>query len=192
VSVSHPTRVRNTSRNTESTNDMKTLPNTTHANRAGIWPVRDRSIAISNPNTPFETEPPMSTLAPLDDLDELDPNRQRPPDLPGDDVADESLAARAPVARCADGNGTMVGLFFSDHVVDIARAKAMCALCPLAQQCLTDALEREEPWGVWGGQSISGGRIIVAKRPCGRPPKIPRPEVIYDEMGPVGASLISA
>jgi WhiB family redox-sensing transcriptional regulator len=86
----------------------------------------------------------------------------------------------------------MVGLFFSDHVVDIARAKAMCALCPVAQQCLTDALEREEPWGVWGGQSISGGRIVVAKRPCGRPPKIPRPEVIYDEMGPVGASLISA
>jgi WhiB family redox-sensing transcriptional regulator len=182
----------------ESTNDMKTFPNTTHANPAGIWPVRDRAIATSNSNTSFETELPMSTFAPLDDLDELDeldeldPNRQRPPDLPGDDVADESLAARAPIARCADGNGTMVGLFFSDHVVDIARAKAMCALCPVAQQCLTDALEREEPWGVWGGQSISGGRIIAAKRPCGRPPKVPRPEVIYDEMGPVGASLISA
>jgi WhiB family redox-sensing transcriptional regulator len=168
---------------------MKTLPNTTHANPAGIWPVRDHAIATSNSNISFETELPMSTFAPLD---ELDPNRQRPPDLPDDDVADESLAARAPIARCADGNGTMVGLFFSDHVVDIARAKAMCALCPVTQQCLTDALEREEPWGVWGGQSISGGRIIVAKRPCGRPPKIPRPEVIYDEMGPVGASLISA
>ncbi len=168
---------------------MKTLPNTTHANPAGIWPVRDHAIATSNSNISFETELPMSTFAPLD---ELDPNRQRPPDLPGDDVADESLVARAPIARCADGNGTMVGLFFSDHVVDIARAKAMCALCPVAQQCLTDALEREEPWGVWGGQSISGGRIIVAKRPCGRPPKIPRPEVLYDEMGPVGAPLVSA
>jgi WhiB family redox-sensing transcriptional regulator len=168
---------------------MKTLPNTTHANPAGIWPVRDHAIATSNSNISFETELPMSTFAPLD---ELDPNRQRPPDLPDDDVADESLAARAPIARCADGNGTMVGLFFSDHVVDIARAKAMCALCPVTQQCLTDALEREEPWGVWGGQSISGGRIIVAKRPCGRPPKIPRPEVIYDEMGPVGAPLVSA
>ena len=174
---------------------MKTLANTTQANPAGTWPARDRAIATSNSNTSFETTLPMNTCAPLDELDELDeldPNRQRPPDLPDDDVADESLAARAPIARCADGNGTMVGLFFSDHVVDIARAKAMCALCPVAQQCLTDALEREEPWGVWGGQSISGGRIIVAKRPCGRPPKIPRPEVIYDEMGPAGVSLISA
>lgn len=102
---------------------------------------------------------------------------------------DESLAARAPVARCADGNGTMVGLFFSDHVVDIARAKAMCALCPLTFDCLNAALEREEPWGVWGGELVSGGRIVVNKRPCGRPPKNPRPDVVYDEMGPVGLDL---
>jgi len=171
---------------------MKTIPNTTHANPTGIWPGRNRAIANSNPDTSFETELPMSTFAPIHDLDELDPDRQRPPDLPGDDMADELLGARAPVARCADGNGTMAGLFFSDHVVDIARAKAMCALCPLAEQCLAGALEREEPWGVWGGQLLSGGRIIVGKRPCGRPPKNPRPEVIYDEMGPVGAPLISA
>jgi WhiB family redox-sensing transcriptional regulator len=171
---------------------MKTLPNVTHANPAGIWPSRDRTIAMRNPDTSFETELPMSTFAPLDDLDELDLARQRPPDLPGDAVANELRGARAPVARCADGNGTMAGLFFSDHVVDVARAKAMCALCPLAQQCLAGALEREEPWGVWGGQLLSGGRIIAGKRPCGRPPKHPRPEVIYDEMGPVGAPLISA
>ena len=107
-------------------------------------------------------------------------------------AGDEPGAVRVPVARCADGNGTMVGLFFSDHVVDIARARAMCALCPLQSQCLADALEREEPWGVWGGQLLSGGRIIADKRPCGRPPKAPRSEVVYDEMGPVGATLVSA
>ncbi len=61
----------------------------------------------------------------------------------------------------------------------------MCALCPLRFACLADALEREEPWGVWGGELISGGRIVANKRPCGRPPKHPRPEVVYDEMGPV-------
>ena len=110
-----------------------------------------------------------------------DPDRER--DLAGS--TDESLEARAPIARCADGNGTMSGLFFSDHVVDIARAKAMCALCPLQFECLAGALEREEPWGVWGGELISGGRIVANKRPCGRPPKHPRPEVVYDEMGPV-------
>ena len=158
-------------------------------NPAGIWP--------SNPPTnppgsahdgrrtndterPIETERPMNDTITVEDIDELDPDIRQPPDQ------------RVPVARCADGNGTMTGLFFSDHVVDIARAKAMCALCPLQESCLAGALEREEPWGVWGGQLLSGGRIIAEKRPCGRPPKVPRPEVVYDEMGPVGASLLTA
>jgi len=120
----------------------------------------------------------------------LAPDSPRPPgrEINGDELfeLDESLAARAPVARCADGNGTLTGLFFSDNVVDIARAKAMCALCPLRFQCLEGAIEREEPWGVWGGELLLGGRIVANKRPCGRPPKHPRPEVVYDEMGPVG------
>ena len=120
----------------------------------------------------------------------LAPDSPRPPG--GDESTDESLAARAPVARCADGNGTLTGLFFSDDVVDIARAKAMCALCPLRFECLSGALEREEPWGVWGGELLSGGRVVTNKRPCGRPPKVPRPEVVYDEMGPVGVTVLSA
>lgn len=111
----------------------------------------------------------------------LAPDSPRPPGQ--EDQHD--LAARAPVARCADGHGTLTALFFSDNVHDIARAKAMCGLCPLAEQCLTDALEREEPWGVWGGELLSGGRVIANKRPCGRPPKQPRPEIVYDEMGPI-------
>ncbi len=145
-------------------------------------------------NTSTITEP-RPDVAPVG-REPLAPDSWRPPDDSDTDVSisvdvdvevkfDESLAARAPVARCADGNGTLVGLFFSDHVVDIARAKAMCALCPLAAGCLAGALDREEPWGVWGGELISGGRVIANKRPCGRPPKVARPEVVYDEMGPV-------
>jgi WhiB family redox-sensing transcriptional regulator len=107
---------------------------------------------------------------------------------PDEQVAAESLSP-APVARCADGHGTMTGLFFSDHIADIARAKAMCQLCPLRASCLEGAIEREEPWGVWGGELLSGGRIIANKRPSGRPPKHPRPEVVYDEMGPVGVAV---
>ena len=91
----------------------------------------------------------------------------------------------APAARCADGNGTLTALFFSDDVIDIARAKAMCRRCPLQASCLADALERAEPWGVWGGELLSGGRIVANKRPCGRPPKRPRPALIVDELGPV-------
>ncbi len=169
------------------------LISTLAANPAGIWP-RTSDGSLDGPvDAPviaartIETDLPMNTFAPVDELDELDPDIQRPPD----DLV-EPRRGRAPVARCADGNGTMVGLFFSDHVVDIARAKAMCALCPLQASCLAGALEREEPWGVWGGQLLSGGRIIADKRPCGRPPKNPRLDVVYDEMGPVGATLISA
>jgi WhiB family transcriptional regulator, redox-sensing transcriptional regulator len=100
------------------------------------------------------------------------------------------------LARCADGNGTLAPLFFSDHVLDIARAKAICAKCDLKERCLSDALEREEPWGVWGGELLSSGRIVHVKRPCGRPPKQPRPELVVDEMGtviePVGAPVAAA
>lgn len=97
-------------------------------------------------------------------------------------IDETSISTRA-VARCADGNGTLTPLFFSDHVLDIARAKAICARCGLREQCLADALEREEPWGVWGGELLSMGRIVANKRPGGRPPKRPRPPVIVDELG---------
>ena len=98
---------------------------------------------------------------------------------------DETSISTVEVARCADGNGTLTPLFFSDHVLDIARAKAICAKCALAESCLRDAIDREEPWGVWGGELLSGGRIVANKRPGGRPPKVPRPPVIVDEFGVV-------
>jgi hypothetical protein len=101
------------------------------------------------------------------------------------DESFEQLDA-APVrlrARCADGNGTLTPLFFSDHLLDIARAKAICGKCALRTDCLEGALEREEPWGVWGGELLSTGRIVASKRPCGRPPKRPRPELVVDELG---------
>jgi hypothetical protein len=98
---------------------------------------------------------------------------------------DEFSISTVPVARCADGNGTLTALFFSDHVLDIARAKAICGKCALRERCLSEALEREEPWGVWGGELISSGRIVANKRPGGRPPKYPRPPVIVDELGVV-------
>lgn len=74
-------------------------------------------------------------------------------------------------ARCADGEGSLVELFFSEHPQDIARAKAICSACPLAAACLEGALDRQEPWGVWGGQLFADGRILAFKRKRGRPAK---------------------
>lgn len=96
---------------------------------------------------------------------------------------DEHSVSTVPTARCADGHGTLTPLFFSDHVLDIARAKAICAKCALRESCRREALDREEPWGVWGGELLSGGRIVANKRPGGRPPKRPRPPVVVDELG---------
>ena len=74
-------------------------------------------------------------------------------------------------ARCQDGAATMVGLFFSEQLDDIARAKAICNTCPLQESCLDGALDRREPWGVWGGQLFFNGKVLAFKRKRGRPRK---------------------
>ena len=45
--------------------------------------------------------------------------------------------------------------------------------CPARVQCLAGALERQEPWGVWGGQLLVQGAVVARKRPRGRPRKHP-------------------
>jgi WhiB family transcriptional regulator, redox-sensing transcriptional regulator len=79
-------------------------------------------------------------------------------------------------ASCRAGDGSLGQLFFSEELQDIARAKTICSECPVIAPCLEGALERREPWGVWGGQLFLNGRILASKRRRGRPPKNPRPE----------------
>jgi WhiB family redox-sensing transcriptional regulator len=105
-------------------------------------------------------------------------------------LVDPAAGLNTRLARCADGNGTLTHLFFSDELIDIARAKAICAKCVLADECLAAAIAREEPWGVWGGELISNGRVVANKRPRGRPPKNPRPELIVDEV-PIPPHLVA-
>ena len=64
-------------------------------------------------------------------------------------------------------------LFFADTPGDITIAKALCTTCPVVAECLAGALERREPWGVWGGQLFQQGVVIAQKRPRGRPRKNP-------------------
>ena len=79
-------------------------------------------------------------------------------------------------ARCNDGSGTLGPVFFSLELRDIVEAKRICAGCPVIAPCLEGALQRREPWGVWGGQLFHGGRIVRHKRPPGRPRKHPSAE----------------
>jgi len=60
-------------------------------------------------------------------------------------------------------------LWFSDRPADLESAKASCRSCPLRRACLAGAIERAEPWGVWGGEIFEKGRIVAHKRARGRP-----------------------
>lgn len=64
-------------------------------------------------------------------------------------------------------------LWFAERPEQVDFAKALCGTCPLQVECLAGALERGEPWGVWGGQLIVSGVIVAHKRPRGRPRKRP-------------------
>ena len=62
-------------------------------------------------------------------------------------------------------------LFFAESPQDVEQAKAMCRGCRARLACLAGALERREPWGVWGGELLLRGAIVPRKRPRGRPRK---------------------
>jgi WhiB family redox-sensing transcriptional regulator len=100
-----------------------------------------------------------------------------------DEIDDETMtgeleAIPRSAAACNDGTGNLTALFFSEDLLDIARAKHLCSTCPIKARCYEDALERREPWGVWGGELFVNGRIIAHKRRRGRPPKARPAETI--------------
>ena len=62
-------------------------------------------------------------------------------------------------------------LWFAESPAELERAKELCGDCPVRAMCLAGALEREEPWGVWGGEIFERGVVVPRKRPRGRPSK---------------------
>lgn len=62
-------------------------------------------------------------------------------------------------------------LWFAEAPDALEHAKALCVACPVRRSCLDGALQRREPWGVWGGQLVDQGVVIPRKRPRGRPRK---------------------
>lgn len=81
------------------------------------------------------------------------------------DGAASNMATDVP-CRVADPD-----LWFADSPGELERAKALCAQCPVRRICLSAALDRAEPWGVWGGEILDQGVVIARKRPRGRPRK---------------------
>nr|WP_304608884.1 WhiB family transcriptional regulator [Glycomyces amatae] len=62
-------------------------------------------------------------------------------------------------------------LWFSEQPTELEFAKSLCTDCPVRLECLTGALDRHEPWGVWGGEIFEKGNVVARKRPRGRPRK---------------------
>ena len=65
-------------------------------------------------------------------------------------------------------------LWFSERPDELEAAKRHCAGCRIRAACLTGALDRREPWGVWGGEIVDHGVVIAFKRPRGRPRRTSR------------------
>jgi len=100
-------------------------------------------------------------------------------------VIAESVPARPTAGQGAPIAVTMAGvpsgrtlpctddpdLFFAESPEDVESAKDLCRGCPARVACLAGALERHEPWGVWGGELFLRGEIVPRKRPRGRPRK---------------------
>lgn len=78
-----------------------------------------------------------------------------------------SRAATGDRIPCADEPD----LWFSETPAEVELAKTLCGICPVQPACLAAALDRREPWGVWGGEVFERGVVVARKRGRGRPRK---------------------
>jgi WhiB family transcriptional regulator, redox-sensing transcriptional regulator len=85
-------------------------------------------------------------------------------------------------------------LWFSDQPAELETAKSLCAQCPLQAECLAGAVERAEPWGVWGGEIFERGAVVPRKRPRGRPRKedVARDAVLRVEVAARTAAVVAS
>jgi WhiB family transcriptional regulator, redox-sensing transcriptional regulator len=51
-------------------------------------------------------------------------------------------------------------LWFALDQQAVTEAKTLCLGCPERPACLRGAVERAEPWGVWGGELFHRGVIV--------------------------------
>lgn len=86
----------------------------------------------------------------------------------------DDLDPRSDELPCRSGDPE---LWFAESPADVESAKTMCGPCPVRLECLTGALARREPWGVWGGELLIQGVVVARKRPRGRPRKTATAEV---------------
>ena len=82
----------------------------------------------------------------------------------------EQAATAGDGIPCRENDAEM---WFAESPADVEFAKSLCRTCPAVRACLAGAIDRAEPWGVWGGELFIQGAIVARKRPRGRPRKNP-------------------
>lgn len=62
--------------------------------------------------------------------------------------------------------GVSVNTFYPGrgYTSEAARAKAVCASCPVRETCLEHAIANHEDEGVWGGKTVKERKQIVRER----------------------------
>ncbi len=83
---------------------------------------------------------------------------------------------RSPIPSCNDQT-VEPAVFFPTTPEQLAAAQAVCATCPLTEQCLAGALALGTTDGVWGGVLLERGTEVGEKRRPGRPRKAVSPVV---------------
>lgn len=86
------------------------------------------------------------------------------------DVRSLALVA-APASATVPCRAGDADLWFAESAEQLELAKQLCRPCAVRADCLSGALVRHEPWGVWGGELFDNGAVIERKRPRGRPRK---------------------
>ena len=93
-------------------------------------------------------------------------------------------------AACTQISGdraARVRVFFSQDRKVIDQAKAICAGCSRREPCLEGALERREPWGVWGGELFRNGHVLTNRKH-----RLRHQQVRAQPISPVVAPLVDA
>jgi WhiB family redox-sensing transcriptional regulator len=79
----------------------------------------------------------------------------------GQAVIDLTVTPWREAAACIDVNPAEVSFFpDKEDLGAIVRAKAVCATCPVADVCLSWAIETNQSEGIWGGHTAKERRRL--------------------------------